>query len=255
MISVKTAKEIERMKKACSISAKALWLGGQAVRPGITTKQLDKIMYDYIVKEGAKPSFLGYGGFSGTACISVNDAVIHGIPGDLVINEGDIVSIDVGAQIDGFHGDNAATFACGAIAPEAKRLLMVTRESLHRGIAAALPGNRVGDIGAAVQTYVEENGFSVVRDFVGHGVGHHLHEEPEVPNFGHTGRGPRLVSGMTIAIEPMICAGNYAVKTLSDGWTVKTRDGSLAAHFEHSVAVTPQGPLVLTGEWEEHYEL
>lgn len=246
MISVKTAKEIERMKKACYISAMALKLGGEAVKPGITTRKLDKIMHDYIVKEGAKPSFLGYGGFPGTACISVNNTVIHGIPDDTVICEGDIVSIDIGAAIDGFHGDNAATFACGRISPEAQRLLDVTQKSLYLGIAAAQPGNRIGDISAAVQTYVEENGFSVVTDYVGHGVGHDLHESPEVPNFGRAGRGPRLVNGMTLAIEPMVNAGKAAVKTLSDGWTVKTIDGSLSAHFEHSIAITPSGPLILT---------
>lgn len=255
MISVKTAKEIERMKKACKISADALWIGGQAVKPGITTRELDNIIFDYIQKQGARPTFKGYGGFPGTACISVNDTVIHGIPGDYTLQEGDIVSIDTGAEIGGFTGDNAATFACGKISDEAKELLLVTREALHRGIAAALPGNRVGDIGAAVQTYAEKHGFSVVREFVGHGVGRHLHEDPNVPNYGKPGTGPRLVSGMTIAIEPMICENGRAVKTLSDGWTVKTRDGGLAAHFEHSIAITPNGPLVLTKEWENHYEL
>lgn len=247
MIPVKTAKEIECMKKACRISAMALKLGGEAVKPGITTKKLDKIMYDYITKEGAKPSFLGYGGFPCTACISVNDTVIHGIASEsIVLHEGDIVSIDVGAQIDGFHGDNAATFGCGKISEEAEKLLKVTEKSLYLGIAAAKPGNRVGDISNAVQTYVEANGFSVVTDFVGHGVGRALHESPEVPNFGSKGRGPRLVKGMTLAIEPMVNQGGPEIEILSDKWTVKTIDGSLAAHFEHSIAITAQGAEILT---------
>ncbi|MEG2053318.1 MAG: type I methionyl aminopeptidase [Oscillospiraceae bacterium] len=247
MISIKTAKEIEKMKIAGRISAMALKLGGEAVKPGITTKKLDKIMYDYIISEGAIPSFLGYGGFPATACISINDTVIHGIPSeDIVVHEGDIVSIDVGAIINGFHGDNAATFACGKISEEAQKLMDVTQESLKRGIAAAVIGNRIGDIGAAVQAYVEENGFSVVTDYVGHGVGHEMHESPEVPNYGKPGRGPRLVAGMTLAIEPMVNEGKSSVKTLSDKWTVKTCDGSLAAHFEHSIAITPNGPVILT---------
>ncbi|MEG0911899.1 MAG: type I methionyl aminopeptidase, partial [Ruthenibacterium sp.] len=205
MILVKTAKEIELMRLACQISAEALKLGGEAVTPGITTAQIDKIIYEYIVSQGAKPNFKGYGGFPGSACISVNDTVIHGIPSrSVLLREGDIVSIDTGAAIHGFNGDNAATFACGKVSETAQRIMDVTKESLARGIAAAIPGNRVGDIGAAVQQYVESNGFSVVRTFVGHGVGRDMHEDPEVPNFGTAGRGPRLVNGMTIAIEPMV---------------------------------------------------
>ncbi|MEG0304202.1 MAG: type I methionyl aminopeptidase [Oscillospiraceae bacterium] len=247
MISVKTARELSQMRLACQISAEVLILAGKAVKPGITTAYLDKLIYDYIVKEGAKPNFKGYGGFPGSACISINDTVIHGIPSkNIVIHEGDIVSIDVGAEINGFNGDNAATFACGTVSPEAQRLMDVTRESLTRGINAAVAGGRVGDISAAVQGFVEENGFSVVRTFVGHGVGKKLHEDPEVPNFGPAGRGSRLVSGMTLAIEPMVNEKSYVVKTLSDGWTVKTVDGGLSAHFEHSIAITPNGPEILT---------
>ncbi|MEG0167559.1 MAG: type I methionyl aminopeptidase, partial [Ruthenibacterium sp.] len=189
----------------------------------------------------------GLGGFPGSACISVNDTVIHGIPSrSIVLCEGDIVSIDTGAAIHGFNGDNAATFACGKVSETAQRIMDVTKESLARGIAAAIPGNRVGDIGAAVQQYVESNGFSVVRTFVGHGVGRDMHEDPEVPNFGTAGRGPRLVNGMTIAIEPMVNEKSHVVKTLSDGWTTKTADGGLSAHFEHSVVITPDGPVILT---------
>ncbi|MEF9970254.1 MAG: type I methionyl aminopeptidase [Ruthenibacterium sp.] len=247
MILVKTAKEIELMRLACQISAEALKLGGEAVTPGITTAQIDKIIYEYIVSQGAKPNFKGYGGFPGSACISVNDTVIHGIPSrSVLLREGDIVSIDTGAAIHGFNGDNAATFACGKVSETAQRIMDVTKESLARGIAAAIPGNRVGDIGAAVQQYVESNGFSVVRTFVGHGVGRDMHEDPEVPNFGTAGRGPRLVNGMTIAIEPMVNEKSHVVKTLSDGWTTKTADGGLSAHFEHSVVITPDGPVILT---------
>lgn len=247
MISVKTATEIERMKEACRISAMALKLAGEAVEPGITTAQIDKLIYDYIVKQGAKPNFKGLYGFPGSACISVNDTVIHGLPSkDIVLASGDIVSIDTGAYIDGFNGDNAATFACGDISPEAQRIIDVTKESLYRGIAKAVTGGRVGDISAAVQCYVEDNGFSVVREYVGHGVGRELHESPEVPNFGTAGRGVRLVNGMTLAIEPMVNQKSYAIKQLKDGWTIKTADGGLSAHFEHTVAITPDGPLILT---------
>ena len=247
MISVKTAKEIERMTRACRISAEALRLAGEAVKPGVTTAHIDKIIYDYIVSQGARPNFKGLYGFPGSACISVNDTVIHGIPSkSIVLHEGDIVSIDTGAAIEGFNGDNAATFACGAVSAAAQRIMDVTKEALARGIAAAQPGNRIGDISHAVQTYVEEHGYSVVRSFVGHGVGKELHEDPEVPNYGEAGHGPRLVSGMTIAIEPMVNEKSHVVKTLSDGWTVKTADGGLSAHFEHTVVFTPNGPRILT---------
>lgn len=252
MIPVKNAHELEQMRKACRISALALKAAGDAIEAGITTADLDKIIYDTIVRHGARPNFKGLYGFPGSACISVNDQVIHGIPSKkVVIRPGDIVSIDTGAAIDGFNGDNAYTFGCGKIDSEAARLLEVTKESLYRGIAAAVSGNRIGDISAAVQTYVEDNGFSVVRSYVGHGVGRELHEDPEVPNFGKAGRGPRLVCGMTLAIEPMVNQNSHVVKTLSDGWTVVTADGGLSAHFEHTVAVTAKGPEILTVAEEE----
>ena len=251
MIQIKNAKELEVMRRACEISAAALRLGGESIEAGITTADIDKIIYDYIVKQGAKPNFKGLYGFPGTACISVNDEVIHGIPSKKkVIRPGDIVSIDTGAAWGGFNGDNACTFGCGKLDLEAQRLLDVTRESLHRGIRAAVCGARIGDISNAVQTYVEEHGFSVVRSFVGHGVGKELHEDPEVPNYGKPGRGPRLVSGMTLAIEPMVNQKHYSVAAQSDGWTVKTADGGLSAHFEHSIAITSAGPVVLTKDWE-----
>lgn len=246
MVTVKNSRELKAMQEACVISARALQLAGEAIEPGITTEELDSLLRKYIESQGAKPSFLGYGGFPGTACISINDTVIHGIPGKRVIRAGDIVSVDIGAYINGFHGDNAATFAAGEISPAAQALLDATRESLYAGIAAAQAGNRVGDIGAAVQRYVEARGYSVVRQFVGHGVGTKLHEDPSVPNFGTPGHGPRLLPGMTIAIEPMINAGTSEVKILKDGWTTITADGSLSAHFEHTVAITPDGPVIMT---------
>ena len=247
MIVVKSSRELELMKEACVISAQALQLAGEAVKEGVSTWEIDKIAYDFIIKQGAKPNFLGYGGFPATACISINDEVIHGIPSKKrIIKNGDIVSIDLGAVKNGYNGDNAATFICGSCSPQVKRLVETTRESLYKGIEAAVPGGRIGDIGNAVQTYCEERGFSVVRDFVGHGVGTKLHEEPSVPNFGHAGRGIRLLPGMTLAIEPMINLGTHKVKTLSDGWTVKTEDGKASAHFEHTVAITLNGPVILT---------
>lgn len=247
MIVLKTNRELALMKEACEISAEALYRAGEAVKPGVSTWEIDKLAHDFIIRCGAKPNFLHYGGFPATACISINDEVIHGIPNKhRIIQDGDIVSIDLGAAIHGYNGDNAATFVAGHCSPEAKRLIDVTRESLYQGIAQAVPGNRIGDIAHAVQAYAEERGFSVVRDFVGHGVGTKLHEEPSVPNFGHAGRGIRLLPGMTLAIEPMINLGTYKVKQLSDGWTVKTADGKPAAHFEHTVAVTPNGPVILT---------
>lgn len=247
MIQLKTKAELVAMKRACQISAGALKAAGEAIHPGMTTKHLDGILYDYIHSRGAKPSFLGYGGFPGTACISVNNEVIHGIPSTgRKLMEGDIVSVDVGAVIDGFHGDNAATFAVGEVDEEARRLMDVTQESLARGIAAAQAGARIGDIGHAVQSCVEAAGFAVVRQFVGHGVGRSLHEDPEIPNYGTAGRGLRLMPGMTIAIEPMVNAVGWDVKQLSDGWTIVTKSGSLSAHFEHTVAITEQGPVILT---------
>ena len=252
MIQIKNAKELDGMRKANALSAAALKYGGEHIEAGMTTWELDKLIYDFIVKHGGIPNFKGLYGFPGTACISLNDTVIHGIPShDIVIRPGDIVSIDTGAKVDGFNGDNACTYAVGKVDLEAQRLLDVTKESLHLGIAAAQAGARVGDIGHAVQSYVEENGFSVVREYVGHGVGKELHEDPEIPNYGHAGRGQRLMPGMCIAIEPMICQYKCAVKTLKDGWTVKTCDGGLAAHFEHTLAITSNGPEVLTHGWEE----
>ena len=247
MIVLRTAQEIDMMRKACQISAEALQLAGESVRPGITTYEIDQIAYRYIKKQGAEPNFLNYNGFPATACISINDEVIHGIPSKKrVLMEGDIVSIDLGAKVNGYNGDNAATFACGVISDEAKRLCDTTRESLYLGIEQAVAGNRIGDIAFAIQSYCEERGFSVVREYTGHGVGTHLHEDPSVPNYGTAGRGQRLLPGMTIAIEPMINAGSKAIKCLPDGWTVKTLDGKLSAHFEHTIAITKGEPIILT---------
>ena len=247
MIVLKTARELAKMREAGRISARALRLAGEAVEPGVTTAEIDRLVRRYIEKEGARPSFLGYGGFPASACISVNNVVIHGIPSKkIVLKEGDIVSVDVGAELNGFHGDNAWTFPCGKISAEAQALLDATRESLFEGIKMARPGSRIGDIGSAVQRYVEARNYSVVRDFVGHGVGAKLHEDPSVPNYGTPGRGVRLLPGMTIAIEPMVNQGGYEVQVQKDGWTTVTRDGKLSAHFEHTVAITPDGPVILT---------
>ena len=247
MIVLKTTRELALMREACRISAGALKAAGEAVQPGVTTGEIDKIAYDYIVKQGAKPNFLNLYGFPATACISINDEVIHGIPDKKrVIQEGDIVSIDLGAALEGYNGDNAATFAAGKISPEAQRLCDVTRESLYEGISKALAGGRLGDIGYAIQSYCEKHGYGVVRSFTGHGIGKKLHEDPSVPNYGTPGRGVRLLPGMTIAIEPMINQCVPGVKTMSDGWTVKTADGKLSAHFEHTIAITSNGPVILT---------
>ena len=247
MVVIKTARELSLMKDACRISAEALRVAGEAIKPGVTTYEIDAIVRKYIEKQGAIPSFLGYGGFPASACISVNNVVIHGIPSKKqILKEGDIVSVDVGAYYGGFHGDNAYTFACGTISEDAQRLLDATKESLFEGIKKAVAGNRVGDIGNAVQQYVEARSYSVVRDFVGHGVGAKLHEDPSVPNYGTPGRGVRLIPGMTIAIEPMITQGTYEVEVLDDEWTTVTKDGKLAAHFEHTIAITPDGPKIMT---------
>jgi len=221
-------------------------MAGGMVRPGVTTAQIDREIRKFILSHGAEPSFLGYGGFPASACISINDVVIHGIPGRRVINAGDIVSIDVGARYKGYHGDNAATFPAGEISPGARALMDATEKSLYKGISQAIAGNRVGDISSAVQRYVESLGYGVVRKFVGHGVGKKMHEAPELPNFGKAGTGPRLAVGMTLAIEPMINLGSGEVKILPDGWTVLTADGGLSAHFEHTVAITENGPVILT---------
>ncbi len=235
------------MRAAGRISQRALRLAGAAVEPGVSTAELDSIVRKYIEEQGATPSFLGYGGFPASACISVNNVVIHGIPKeDCILKQGDIVSIDVGAYFEGFHGDNAWTFPCGDITDEAAALLNATKNAMFEGIKAAKAGGRVGDIGYAVQRYAELRSYSVVRDFTGHGVGAKLHEAPNVPNYGTPGRGPALMPGMVIAIEPMVNMGTHKVKVLRDKWTTITADGKLSAHFEHTVAVTPEGPVILT---------
>ncbi len=247
MIVLKTSRELKVMREAGRIAANALKLAGAAVEPGVSTWEIDRVARRYIEEQGAKPTFLGYGGFPASACVSVNNVVIHGIPSkSYLIKEGDIVSIDVGATYDGYVGDNAWTFPCGKVSAEAQGLMDATRDSLFEGIKAAVAGNRLGDIGSAVQRYAEARGYSVVRDFVGHGVGAKMHEDPSVPNYGTPGRGVRLLPGMTIAIEPMINEGVKEVKTLEDGWTTVTADGKLSAHFEKSIAVTPDGPVILT---------
>lgn len=247
MIVLKTAAEIRQMKEACKIAAGALKAAGEAVEPGVTTAQINKVVNDFIVKHGAYPTFKNYNGFPAAACISINDEIIHGIPSNSrIIKAGDIVSVDVGATFKGYVGDNAATFAAGEISPEAQRLCDTTRESLYEGIKMAVAGGRLGDIGSTIQRYCEERGFSVVREYTGHGVGHELHEDPSVPNYGTPGRGVRLLPGMTIAIEPMINLGAAAIKQMPDGWTVKTKDGKWSAHFEHTIAISSSGPIILT---------
>ena len=247
MIVLKTSRELALMKEACRISAGALKVAGEAVRPGISTWEIDQIAYNYIKSQGAEPNFLGLYGFPATACISINDEVIHGIPSKTrILKSGDIVSIDLGAKIGGYNGDNAATFACGDVSDEAKRLMDTTRDSLYEAIKFAVPGGRLGDLAHAVQSFCEERGYSVVREYTGHGIGKELHEDPSVPNYGTAGRGVRLLAGMTLAIEPMINQGTARIKVLPDGWTVKTLDGKLSAHFEHTVAITKDGPVILT---------
>ena len=248
MIYLKNPDQIKKMQIAGRITGEALLLAGEAVREGVTTAQLDKIIRNHIEKSGAKPSFLGYGGFPASACISVNDEVIHGIPSPKkILKEGDIVKIDVGAYIGGFHGDSARTFAVGKISSEAQLLIDATRDSFFKAVEALEKENaRVGDIGAAVEGHVKQFGFSVVRKYVGHGVGRDLHEDPSVPNYGTAGRGQRISEGMVIAIEPMVNVGTGAVRELSDGWTVLTADSKLSAHYEHTVAITENGPLLLT---------
>ncbi len=246
MITIKNGHDIEAMRQACKITAAARALAGEMVRPGVRTKEIDKAVHDFIVSQGAKPSFLNYHGFPASACISVNGTVIHGIPGNYALKEGDIVSVDVGAFYKGFHGDCAATFPCGAVSAEAEKLIAVTKQSFFEGIRFATPGHRVSDISHAIQKHVESNGFSVVRAFVGHGVGAQLHEDPEVPNYGAPGRGPRLLPGMTIAVEPMVNEGTYDVRVLKDGWTTVTADGKLSAHYENTVLITDGEPEILT---------
>lgn len=246
MIIVKNDDEIALMKKAGRIVGETLLLLEKEVKPGITTADLDRIAEEFITKHGAKPSFKGLYGFPSSLCISVNEQVIHGFPGAYVLKEGDIVSIDCGAFYDGFHGDAARTFPVGNISVDAQKLIDITRESFFQGIKFAKEGNKLTDISYGIQSYVEAAGFSVVRDFVGHGIGRKVHEEPNVPNFGKSGRGPKLVKGMVLAIEPMVNAGTHKVKTLKDGWTVVTADSSLSAHYENTVAILSDGPEILT---------
>ena len=248
MIIVKTKEQIEKMKVAGRITGEAILVAAEMIREGVTTKQIDDKIRHFFEKHGAKPSFLGYGGFPGSACISINNEIIHGIPSaDRVLKEGDIVKIDVGAFIGGFHGDSANTFPVGKISAEAQHLIDVTKESFYRGVAAIdIENGRIGDIGHAIDSYVVENGMTTVKKYVGHGVGHDLHEDPNVPNYGTAGRGPRLCRGMTIAIEPMVNLGGPEVIERPDHWTVVTRDGSLSAHYEHTCALTPDGVILLT---------
>ncbi len=248
MITIKSPREIDTMARAGHIVAETLALLRRSVRPGMSTEDLDRLAEEFIRSHpGATPSFKGLYGFPKTLCTSINDEIVHGIPSPRrVLREGNVVSIDVGVHLEGLHADSATTVGVGEISPEATRLLRVTQECLAAGIAEARPGNHVGDIGHAVQTRAEAAGFGVVRELVGHGIGTQFHEEPQVPNHGQPRRGPRLLEGMTIAIEPMITAGHYATKTLPDKWTVVTADGSLAAHFEHTVAITRDGPRILT---------
>ena len=247
MIQVKNAAQIAMMRDAGKITGEALAMAGEMVRPGITTKEIDTAIREYIKKCGATPSFLNYGGFPASACISINDEVIHGIPSSKrMLKDGDIVKIDVGAYYKGFHGDTANTFPVGPVSAEAETLIRVTKESFLEGIKTIGPGSRLGDLGAAVDGYVRQFGFSAVRKFVGHGIGHDLHEAPDVPNYGIAGRGQRIYTGMVIAVEPMINAGTHDVIQLDDGWTVKTADGKLSAHYEHTLAVTDNGVVLLT---------
>lgn len=246
MIIVKSSREIDAMRRAGKITAGARTIARQAIRAGVTTGEIDREVRRFITKSGATPSFLNYGGFPASACVSVNEEVVHGIPGGRIIRNGDIVSVDVGAKIDGFHGDCAGTYPCGEVSPEAKKLMEVTRASFFEGIKYARAGNRISDIGHAVQEYCESFGYSLVRDYVGHGIGADMHEEPEVPNFGQPGHGPRLVRGMTIAVEPMVNIGTWRVRVLSNGWTAVTADGSLSSHYENTILITDGEPEILT---------
>ena len=246
MIKIKSLQEVQKMRVAGRITAETFEVLKDHIRPGITTGELDRIAADYINKCGAGCAFYNYNGYPGHICISVNEEVVHGIPGKRILNEGDIVSVDLGATYDGYHGDAARTYAVGEISPEAQRLISVTKQSFFEGIKMAASGNRVFDISASIQSFVEQNGYSVVRALVGHGIGSNLHEDPEVPNFGTYGRGPRLVSGMTIAVEPMVNTGTHSVVTLPDEWTVVTADGKLSAHYENTILITDNGAEILT---------
>ena len=246
MITLKSPHEIELMRRAGKITAAARAYAQGLVRPGVTTQEINSAVEHFIRKQGAVPSFLHYNGYPASVCISVNDEIIHGIPGKRVLQDGDIVSVDVGAYIGGFHGDCAATFACGTISEEAQRLIDVTRQSFFEGIRYAKEGHRLLDISAAIQEYVESNGFSIVREYVGHGIGTQMHESPEIPNYGHPGHGHKLLRGMTIAIEPMVKAGTAAIRQMPDGWTVRTLDGKNAAHYENTILITDGEPEILT---------
>ncbi len=246
MIELKNKDEIENIRKACRIVVETLELLKGAAKPGITTKELDSIAEEHIRSRGGSPAFLGYRGYPASLCASLNDGVIHGIPGETKLKDGDIVSFDTGVRLDGYFGDAALTAPVGKISGEAERLLRVTEEALEKGLEQARLGNRLLDISHAIQTHVESNSFSVVTQFVGHGIGRELHEEPQIPNFGRPHRGPRLVEGMVLCIEPMVNQGTYEVKVLDDGWTAVTLDGKLSAHFEHCVAITASGPDILT---------
>lgn len=247
MITIKSRTEIEKMRLAGKITADALREVEKHIKPGVSTAYLDKIAYDFIKSKGAVPSFLHYNGFPGSICASPNDGVVHGIPSkSVILSEGDIISIDMGACINGYHGDAARTYPVGKISEEAQRLIDVTKQSFFEGIKYAVHGAKLGDISAAIQEYVEKNGFSVVRDLVGHGIGKQLHEDPSVPNYGHKGKGVRLATGMTLAIEPMVNAGEYDVCVLDDDWTVVTEDGSLSAHYENTVLIKPDKCEILT---------
>ncbi|MBI4689846.1 MAG: type I methionyl aminopeptidase [Nitrospirae bacterium] len=246
MIIIKTPEEIDKMARACRIVAETLESLKSFVGPGVSTREIETFAEGKILDMGGVPAFKGYRGYPASICTSINDQVIHGIPSQRRLNEGDIISVDLGVYLDGFYGDGAVTLPVGQISPLAKKLLMVTEEALYRGIEKAAPRNRISDISNAIQNYVEANGFSVVRSFVGHGIGMSLHEEPQVPNFGTAGQGSRLKKGMTIAVEPMVNAGGYEVNILNDGWTAVTFDGSLSAHFEHTIAVTDGSAKILT---------
>ena len=247
MIQLKNSLQIRDMKEAGRITGEALLVARENVREGISTYELDKLIREHIERSGAKPSFLGYGGFPASACISINDEVIHGIPSKKrILQDGDIVKVDVGAFYRGFHGDAARTIPVGKVSDEALKLISVTRNSFFDGVNALRAGGRMGDVGSAIQTTVESNGYSVVKKYIGHGVGRDLHESPDVPNFGTAGRGVRLCAGMTLAIEPMVNIGGSDVYQLDDGWTVKTSDGSLSAHYENTVALTSEGVMIFT---------
>ena len=246
MITLKSAHEIEAMRLAGKITAAARASAREMVKPGVTTQQIDKAVFHFIREQGAIPSFLHYNGYPASVCISVNDEIIHGIPGKRVLREGDIVSVDVGAYIGGYHGDCAGTYPCGQVSDEALRLIRVTQDSFFEGLKFAREGYRLSDISHAVQTFVEANGYSVVREYVGHGIGRNMHEAPEVPNYGKPGHGPRLLRGMTLAVEPMVNAGTAAIKQMPDGWTVKTADGKYAAHYENTILITAGDPELLT---------